>query len=216
MALRTRFWIGMAAAAALSACGGGGGSSEEDPPPTSGLPDPGDIVNADPAYIAALEEYLALTRSPIFAGDPAGLPASGSATYTGVGRITDASVTSDDVTATALLNRSVVTDVTATVNFAGQSLTATQDNFRDVRNAPVSGSVEWNGNFNATDGAFNATVTGNVGGTQFSTGSDQAAVLFFGDAADSGLVGRFLDAPVSSSGTFEGTAISGDFAAESN
>jgi hypothetical protein len=214
MAVRTEFWIAMAAAAALSACGGGGGSDSGDTPPVSGLPNPDDIVDADPAYIASLEQYLALLEEPIFDGDR-GVP-TGSATYTGVGRIYDASVDSNDVTAASLLDRSVVTDVRATIDFAGTGITVTQDGFRDVRNNPVSGSAEWVGSFNAADRVFDATVTGEVGGTQFETEPDRAAILFYGDNTKSGVVGRFQDADVTSSGTFEGTAITGDFAAESD
>lgn len=216
MAVRTKLWMAMAAAAALSACGGGGGSDSTEAPPVSGLPNPDDIVGADPAYIAKLEQYLALLEDPIFTGDPDALPLSGSATYTGVGRIYDASVDSGDDTVAELLNRSVVTDVRATVNFAGQDITVTQDGFRDVQNNPVSGSAVWDGTFNAAERVFDATVAGEVGGTRFETRPDQAAILFFGDDTESGVVGRFQDADVTSSGTFEGSAITGDFAATSD
>jgi hypothetical protein len=151
-------------------------------------------------------------NSDIVRAGRAGLPLSGTATYAGFGSIFDSSLTAADNTALRLRNRSVVTDVAATANFGTQTLTVTQGNFRDVDGNPVSGSANWTTNYDA-EGLFNATVSGNVGGTVFATGTDQARAGFYGDASNSAVLGTFSNAPVSTSGALRGTSISGDFAA---
>ena len=215
MALRMRHALSMAALVALAACGGGGGGSDSDTDsPTTGVPpDSGDIAGADPAFIIKLDDYLAILQSDVFQGEPADLPASGTATYAGIGRIFDSSISTADVTAASLENRLVVTDVRGVVDFGNLTVNVTQDGFRDVNNDPVSGRVDWSGDFDPIEGAFVATVGGEVGGTRFATGAGEGVVVFYGDRTRSGIVGVFQDAPVTSSGTFEGRAISGDFAA---
>lgn len=216
MALRMRHALSMAALVALAACGGGGGSDSDSDSPTVGeVPDTGDIVGADPAFIASLDNYLEILQSPVFQGEPADLPASGTATYAGIGRIFDSSISTADVTAESLENRLVVTDVRGVVDFGNLTVNVTQDGFRDVNNDPVSGQAVWSGDFDPIEGAFVATVNGEVGGTRFRTGDGEGVVVFYGDRTRSGIVGVFEDAPVTTSRTFQGRAISGDFGATS-
>ena len=205
------------AATALAACGGGGGGSSSGgtTPPASGLPPPSVIVGANPAYTGKLESYLATLRDPLF--DPqnvTNLPTSGTATFTGIGRITDATVTTADVSAASLRNRSVVTDASATFDFAAGTMTATQTNFIDVDGAPVAGQVNWTaGTTPGGSGALTATVSGDVGGTVFATPAGQASVVYLSNSGGSGVSGLFVNGAVSSTGWLQGTRITGDFAA---
>lgn len=211
MVARIRLCAAMLAATALAACGGGGGGSSSDEP-TSGIAAPSDITGASADYISSLNNELAIVNSDIVQAGRTELPFSGTATYSGYGSIFDSSLTTADTTAASLRGRSVVTDVAATANFGTQTLNITQNRFRDVDGNAVSGSATWTTNYDS-QGLFNATVTGNVGGTTFATGTDQARVGFYGDASDSAVLGTFSNAPVSSSGALQGTSISGDFAA---
>jgi hypothetical protein len=210
-----RHALSMAALVALAACGGGGSDSDSDSPTVGEVPDTGDIVGADPAFIASLDDYLEILQSPVFQGEPADLPASGTATYAGIGRIFDSSISTADVTAESLENRLVVTDVRGVVDFGNLTVNVTQDGFRDVNNDPVSGQAVWSGDFDPIEGAFVATVNGEVGGTRFATGDGEGVVVFYGDRTRSGIVGVFEDAPVTTSRTFRGREISGDFGATS-
>ncbi len=198
------------AATALTACGGGGGGSNDGP--TSGLPNPGNITGASPDYINSLNSELAIVNSDLVRAGRRDLPLSGTASYSGFGSIFDASLTTADTSAARLRNRSVVTDVTASANFQNQTLTITQDRFRDVDGKLVPGQANWTTNYDG-DGLFNATVTGNVDGTSFATGPDQARVAFFGNQASSAISGTFSNAPSTPGGWLQGTRVSGDFAA---
>jgi hypothetical protein len=112
-----------------------------------------------------------------------------------------------------------VTNVAATVDFDARNVTVTQGQFLDVEGNLVPGEVTWSGNYSSTEvGIFDARVQGNVGGTAFDTGADQATVGFFGDQSESTILGLFRNAPVSNpgSGWLKGSAVTGDFAAESN
>jgi hypothetical protein len=202
----------MLAATALTACGGGGGGSDDGPTP--GLANPGDITGASADYINSLNSELAIINSDVVRAGRTEVPtATGNATYTGFGSIFDSSLTTAANTAARLRGRAVVTDVNGFATFGtSPTLTITQSNFRDVDGNPVSGSATWTTNY-AGQGLFEATVTGNVGGTTFATGTDQARVGFFGSASDSAITGVFSDAPVSASGALQGSAVSGDFAA---
>lgn len=212
MAVRIRLCMAMVTATALAACGGGGGSDDGDGDgggggPVSGLPNPEDIVGADPAYINALNAYLTILNDPIFAGGPTDLPQRVSATYEGVGRIYDASINVENITAAALRNRSVVTDVSATVNFDARRVDVTQDRFLDVNGNRVLGEVTWSGDFNAAEGGFIATVEGNVGGTVFRTPDDNAAIAFRGDATQSAIAGLFVNGEPTTTGWLQGDTI---------
>jgi hypothetical protein len=203
------------AATALTACGGGGGGSSDDGP-TSGLPNPGSITGANPDYINSLNSELAIaTSNPLVLAGRRDLPLSGNASYTGFGSIFDASLTTADTSADRLRNRSVVTDVTASANFNSQTLTITQDRFRDVDGKLVPGQANWTTSYDG-DGLFNATVTGNVDGTSFATGPNQARVAFFGNQASSAITGSFSNAPSTPGGWLQGTRVNGDFAATSD
>jgi hypothetical protein len=202
MTARIALCAAMLAATALAASSGGGGGGSSSDETTSGIAD----------YVNSLNNELAIVNSDIVRAGRAELPLSGTATYAGFGSIFDPSLTTADNTALRLRNRSVVTGVAATANFGTQTLTVTQSNFRDVDGNPVSGSANWTTNYDA-EGLFNATVSGNVGGTVFATGTDQARAGFYGDASNSAVLGTFSNAPVSTSGALRGTSISGDFAA---
>jgi hypothetical protein len=214
MAVRIRVYGVLLAATALAACGGGGGS-DSSTAPTSGLANPGDIIGANPVYISQLENYLSVLRQPVFdRSNLSDLPTTGSATFSGIGRITDASVNSDDITAASLRRRSVVTDAEATVLFGARTMTATQRNFIDVDGNPVPGQVNWSGTLSPTDtGVFTATASGDVGGTIFATPTGQAAVVYLETATDSGVSGLFVNGNVTTSGWLQGSTITGDFAA---
>jgi len=225
MAVRTRLWFAMAAAIALSACGGGGGGSDggtgggsggSGGGSGSGLPNPDLIVGASELYISSLQRELEIAQS---VGARTDLPLSGSATYSGFGSIFDSSLTTNDTTVASLRNRSVVTNVEATVDFGGRTVSVRQNDFIDVEGKSVSGEVTWSGNYSSTEvGIFDARVQGNVGGTEFDTGADQATVGFFGDQNDSTILGLFRNAPISNPGDgwMQGSAVTGDFAATSN
>jgi hypothetical protein len=215
MSARFGFWAATLAVTALGACSGGGGGGSSDDGPTSGLADPGSITGASADYIGTLNNELNIVNSDLVRAGRRDLPLSGSATYSGFGSIFDSSLTTADTTALRLRGRSVVTDVSATANFNTQSVNITQNRFRDVDGNAVSGQVNWTTNYDS-QGLFNATVSGNVGGTVFATGTDQARVGFYGNASDSALLGTFSNAPVSTTGALQGTSISGDFAATSN
>jgi hypothetical protein len=205
----------MLAVTALGACSGGGGGGSSNDGPTSGLADPGSITGASADYIGTLNNELNIVNSDLVRAGRRDLPLSGSATYSGFGSIFDSSLTTADTTAIRLRGRSVVTDVSATADFNTQSVNITQNRFRDVDGNAVAGQVNWTTNYDS-QGLFNATVSGNVGGTVFATGADQARVGFYGNASDSALLGTFSNAPVSTTGALRGTNISGDFAATSN
>jgi hypothetical protein len=212
MAARIGLCAAMLAATALAACSGGGGGSSSDEP-TSGIASPGSITGASADYINSLNSELAIVNSDLVQAGRTNLPLSGTATYSGFGTIYDSSITTADNTALRLRGRSVVTDVSATANFGTRTVTITQDRFRNVDGAAVPGQVNWTTNYDA-QGLFNATVSGNVGGTVFATGTDQARVGFYGDGSNSALLGTFSDAPVSTPSTdLRGSSISGDFAA---
>lgn len=216
MAARIRMCAAMLGVAALAACSGGGGGGSSSDEPTSGIANPEDITGASPEYISSLTSQLAIVNSGLVQAGRTEVPLSGTATYSGFGSIYDASVTSADDTAVRLRGRSVVSSVVGTATFGGSpTVSITQGNFRDVDGNPVSGSVSWTTNYDG-QGLFNATVSGDVGGTTFATGTDQARVGFFGNASDSAVLGTFSDAPVSASGALRGSRISGDFAATSN
>jgi hypothetical protein len=211
MAARIGLCAAMLAATALTACGGGGGGSDDGP--TSGIANPGDITGASADYINSLNSELAIINSDVVREGRTEVPLSGTASYTGFGSIFDSSLTTAANTATRLRGRAVVTDVNGFADFnSGPTLTITQSNFRDVDGNPVSGSATWTTRYTG-QGLFEATVTGDVGGTTFATGTDQARVGHFGNASDSAITGVFSDAPVSASGALRGSAISGDFAA---
>lgn len=215
MAVRISTCAAMLGMAALAACsgGGGGGSSGGGDEPTGGIARPDSITGASPDYINSLANQLAIVNSDLVRAGRAGIPASGTASYAGFGSIYDSSVTTADNTAARLRGRSVVSDVTGTAVFGGSpSVSITQSNFRDVDGAPVAGSVTWTTN-GAAQGLFRSTVTGNVGGTVFATGADQARIGFFGDAGNSAVLGTFTEAPVSAAGALQGATISGDFSA---
>jgi hypothetical protein len=211
MAARIGLCAAMLAATALAACGGGGGGSDDGP--TSGLANPGDITGASADYINSLNSELAIISSDVVRAGRTDVPTSGTATYTGFGSIFDSSLTTAANTATRLRGRAVVTDVVGNATFGGSpSLTITQSNFRDVDGNPVSGSATWTTSY-TSQGLFEATVSGNVGGTVFATGANQAAVGHFGSGSNTAITGVFSNAPVSASGALQGSAISGDFAA---
>jgi hypothetical protein len=212
MAARIRLCAAMLAATALGACGGGGGGGSDDGP-TSGLANPGDITGASADWINTQARELAIINSPVVRAGRTELPVGGSASYAGSGSIFDSSITTADNTAARLQGRAVVTDVVGNATFgANPSLNITQSNFRDVVGSSVPGSAIWTTNY-VGDGLFEATVTGNVGGTTFATGTSQARVGFFGNASNSAITGVFSNAEVTASGTLQGSAISGDFAA---
>jgi hypothetical protein len=215
MAIRMGLCTALLSATALTACGGGGGSSSSTPP-TSGLPAPGDIVGANTLYISTLENYIAILEDPLldrtFRSELAP-PGSAAFVGTGIGRITDQSVNSSDITAASLRRRSVMTDVVATVDFDRREVSATQSNFIDVDGNSVPGSVTWNGTYGtAGTGVFTATVSGDVGGTVFSTTPQQASVVYLSDGSSRAVSGLFVDGQVSSSGWLQGSVITGDFA----
>jgi hypothetical protein len=198
------------AATALTACGGGGGGSNDGP--TSGLPNPNDITGASADYLGSLNSELAIVNSNLVQAGRRDLPLSGTANYTGFGSIFDASLTTADTSAARLRNRSVVTDVTASANFNDKTLTITQERFRDVDGNPVSGSANWTTNYDG-QGLFNATVTGNVGGTAFTSGTDQARVGYYQSGTSTAVLGTFSNAPSTPGGWLLGSRVSGDFAA---
>jgi hypothetical protein len=212
MAPRIGLCAALLAAAALAACSGGSGGGSSSDGPTSGLANPGSITGASPDYIGSLNSELAIVNSDLVRAGRTELPLSGTATYSGFGSIFDSSLTTADSTAARLRGRSVVTDVSANANFNARSVSITQNRFRDVDGNAVPGQANWTTNYDAR-GLFNATVSGNVGGTVFATGTDQARVGFYGDASNSALLGTFSDAPVTTTGALRGTSISGDFAA---
>jgi hypothetical protein len=216
MAARIGLFAAMLAATSLAACSGGGGGGSSSDEPTTGIARPDQITGASPDYISSLNSQLAIVNSDLVQAGRTSLPLSGGATYSGFGTIYDASITTDDTTAAQLRGRSVVTDVSATANFGTQTVTITQDRFRGVDGSAVPGQVNWTTNYDG-QGLFNATVSGNVGGTVFATGTDQARVGFFGDAGNSAIIGTFSNATVSTPSTdLRGTRISGDIAATSN
>lgn len=215
MAVRMQTSLALLAMAALVACGGGGGDSDSNGGSTDGLPDPGDIAGADPDFVNALNQQIAIANSDLALAGRTDLPTQGSATYSGFGSIFDGSLTTAANTVADLQNRAVVSTVDASVSFAGGTVDVTQTDFIDVEGNPVSGSVAWTGTYE-TDGRFNATVTGDVGGTTIATGTDQALVGFFGDQADSSILGLFENATTSGNGWLEGSSASGSFAATSD
>jgi hypothetical protein len=217
MAARIGTCAAVLCVAALAACsGGGGGGGSGDAPPESGIADPGSITGASPAYINSLNSQFAIINSSVVLAGRTDLPQNGTATYSGFGTIYDASVTNADNTAALLRGRSVVTDVSGTATFgAAPTVNITQTNFRDVDGNQIPGSVTWTTNYDS-EGLFNATVAGDVGGTTFVTGADQARVGFYGDTSGSALIGTFSEAPVGTSGALRGSSISGEIAATSN
>lgn len=208
--VRIRLCAALSAVVALGACSGGGGSSSDGP--TSGLANPSNITGASAVYINSLNNELAIVNSDLVRAGRSELPLSGTATYSGYGSIFNSALTTADTSAARLRNRSVVTDVAASANFGTQTLTIAQGNFRDVDGNPVSGSANWTTNYDG-NGLFNATVTGNVGGTSFATGTDQARAGFYGDGTNSAVLGTFSNAPTTPGGWLQGTRASGDFAA---
>jgi hypothetical protein len=205
----------MLAATALAACsGGGGGGGSSNDRPSSGIAD--NIAGASAVFNGALTAQQAILNSSVVAAGRTEVPATGTATYSGVGRIYDSRVTDALDTATLLRGRAVVTDVSGNVDFGAKTIAITQSNFRDVDGAAVAGSATWTAQRYESAGLFYSRVTGNVGGTTFDTGSEQARVGFFGDGSSSAIVGAFADAPVGTSGALSGSSVSGDFAATSN
>lgn len=216
MAVRIGIFGAFVVTTALAACGGGG--SGDSTTPTQGVADPGSIVGADADFVRLLSDYRDTLAEPLFVqANIVEPPTTGSATFTGVGRVYDASLNTSDTSAAALAGRLVVGDVNASINFAdpNRTLTATQGNFIDVNGAPISGTVTWTGTCTAgCDGRYLAGVSGDVGGTQFSRSAGQASVLYLSDSSGDGISGLVQRAPVTASGWLQGTQINADFVAK--
>ena len=211
----------------LAACSGGstdtggtgGGGGTTGGTGTVGIPD--GVLNDDQVgdlFVARTQEMVDILAG--FPAQPASLPTSGTATFSGAGIIIDRDIPSDvDTVAEARAYALFSTDATASIDFGNGDVTARQFDLRNVADEAVSGEVNYSATIvSGTSGTTGTVpvVTGNVAGTSISIAGandpngQRAGVVVLVGSDDSKNATGFFEA-VGVGGTYDGRNLAGTF-----